>query len=212
MRTLPFTAVLPALVVAILVAAPARAQEIALEPDSRVRLAGTSTLHDWACEATEMNTRLIAPGTIDHLAVRPQPDQGIGELTLPISALECGDDRMERQMRDVLRASEFPEIRYLLTAYRSTPEHGDLTIEASGTITVAGVTRPLVVQVEGSVDDAGILHAAGTASFRMTDFGLQPPSAFFGLLKAGDLVRVRFDLRARVGDAHAASRYLSAAP
>lgn len=212
MRTLPFTPRLFLLAAAILFAAPAHAQNIPLEPGSRVQLTGTSTLHDWACEATEMNTRLIAAGAITRADVRSQANQGIGELTLPIAALECGDDRMERQMRDVLRAAEFPEIRYLLTGYRMTPERGELTIEASGTITVAGVTRPLVVQVEGKVDDTGILHAAGAASFRMTDFGLRPPSAFFGLLKAGDLVGVQFDLRARVDEVRSGSRYLSAAP
>ena len=211
MRTLPFAVGLSVLAAAILPAAPVGAQRIALEPGSRVQLMGTSTLHDWACEATEMSTRLIA-GTISRIDARPQPDQALGELTLPIAGLECGDDRMERQMRDVLRASEFPEIRYLLITYRMAPELGELTIEASGTITVAGVTRPLVVQVEGMVDDAGILHAAGAASFRMTDFGLQPPSAFFGLLKAGDVVSVRFDLRAVVGDVHGGFPYRSAAP
>lgn len=205
------TRALPSLALVWVSTAVAFGQGVPLEAGSHVRLKGTSTLHDWACEAGGMDARLLAPDAIVQIQLQPE-DQGIGELTLAIASLECGDNRMERQMREVLRAGEFPVIHYLLTGYRRTPERGELSIEATGAITVAGVTRPLVVQVEGHVDEDGVLRAAGEASFRMTDFGLKPPTAFFGLLKAGNVVAVQFDLRTRMADLRNVPRYQPSAP
>lgn len=51
--------------------------------------------------------------------------------------------------------------------------------------------------VHGEVTASGVVRATGTVPFRMTDFGIKPPTAFFGLLKARDDVTVRFDLRVR---------------
>ncbi|MGH9361260.1 MAG: hypothetical protein ACRD2T_05030, partial [Thermoanaerobaculia bacterium] len=41
----------------------------------------------------------------------------------------------------------------------------------------------------------GRYRITGALELKMTDFGIQPPTALMGLIRAGDGLRVRFDLR-----------------
>lgn len=141
-----------------------------------------------------MHVRLLTVGSpVGSTAVRAP--SGVGELRVPVAGLECGDARMERQMRDALEAATHPVIRFTLESYTVRGATQKLEVEARGTISVAGVSRPLAATVAGHVDGDGLVHATGSASIRMSDFGIERPAAFFGLLKAGDEVVVRFDLR-----------------
>ena len=183
----------------VLVPAALPAQRLELAPGSTLRLEGTSTLHGWACEAERMHVRLLAGGApVKPAAVRP--GSGLGELIVPVGELECGDARMERQMRDALQASTHPDIRFTLESYTVRGAAPTLEVEARGTISVAGVSRPLTATVAGHLDPDGLVHARGSAPIRMSDFGIERPTAFFGLLKAGDEVVVRFDLRVRADE------------
>jgi hypothetical protein len=40
------------------------------------------------------------------------------------------------------------------------------------------------------------LHGQGSLQVRMTDFGVEPPTALFGLVKAHDDILIRFHLMA----------------
>jgi polyisoprenoid-binding protein YceI len=172
----------------------AAAQQVRLEPGSTVRVEGSSALHRWSCTAGSFTARVLRDST---QSAAEGAATVLGELLLPIADLECGDDRMERQMRAALKNTDHPHIRYALREYQV--QHGDtaFTIETTGTIAVAGVERPIDMLVHGAVNDSGVIRATGSAPFRMSDFGIKPPTAFFGLLKASDEVTVRFELRVR---------------
>lgn len=183
----------------VMVPAALPAQRLELAPGSTLRLEGTSTLHGWVCEAGRMHARLL-PGEAPVKPAAVRAPSGVGELLVPVAELECGDARMERQMRDALQADAHPDIRFTLESYTVRGAAPDLAVEARGTISVAGVSRPLTATVAGHLDADGLVHATGSAPIRMSDFGIERPTAFFGLLRAGDEVVVRFDLRVRADE------------
>lgn len=86
-----------------------------------------------------------------------------------------------------------------------TTRHPTITIEGTGLepardgewrmtarLSIRGVTRPVLLQlrIEG-------LRATGNTTFRLTDFGLKPPSALLGAIGTMDEILIRFEVTAR---------------
>ncbi|MFC7639736.1 YceI family protein [Streptosporangium lutulentum] len=99
-----------------------------------------------------------------------------------------GSDREEIEKnlrRKVLHTERHPTITFRSARVDGTAE----AFRVEGDLTIVGVTRP--VTLRGSLAEG---HARGSASIVQTHWGIQPYSAFFGALKLGDEVEVRFDL------------------
>src|SRR5688572_21589283 len=108
-----------ALVLSMLAAAGAAAQpagsqkvRLVLRPESRLWIEGGSNLHDWKCDAKSV----VAEVTITREAPRSDPT-GVqsGTLTVPAAALECGNDKMNENLRKALKANQHAEIRFVVT-------------------------------------------------------------------------------------------------
>ena len=175
-----------ALLLATLVGGERRNLPLALGDESVLELRGGSTVKDWSCTTSALRAW-----------VRSAAGAGLaGDLRVPVAALECGDDRMESDLRDAVREDQHPSIAFSLTGWDLAPGAGGFRGVARGRLTLAGVARDVEVAVEGEPDASGGVRAVGRTDLLMTSFGIEPPSALFGLIKARDRVEVRFDLRA----------------
>lgn len=169
---------------------------VPLEEGSVLRLEGSSTLTDWTCATSSVAAWLHGVPATDPRAGDGAP---VGELRVAVATLECGDDRMERDLREAVREGEHPDIAFALTGWELLPDGERFHGRAVGRLTLAGVTAPVEVTVPAEAEPSGGVRAVGRAHLLMTSFGIRPPSAFFGLVKARDAVMVSFDLRADAG-------------
>lgn len=168
---------------------PAQPPTYTLAPDSRLWIEGTSTLHDWTCEAE----RLAGQIRFDDATQRALATT----VTVPVDQLECKNGTMNRKMRDALQADAHPSVRFVLLEATSTAdEDGTFTLAATGELTVAGTTQPIAMTVEGTVQDDDTVRFTGSYPMQMSDFGVDPPSAMLGTLKTGDAITVYFDVTA----------------
>ena len=175
-----------ALLLATLVGGERRDLPVALEEESVLELRGGSTIKDWSCTTSALRAW-----------VRSGAGAGLSaDLRVPVAALECGDDRMESDLREAVREVEHPSIAFSVTGWELAPEADGFRGVARGRLTLAGVARDVEVAVRGEPDASGGVRAVGSTDLLMTSFGIEPPSALFGLIKARDRVEVRFDLRA----------------
>lgn len=150
-----------------------------------VWLEGSFTLGSFSCTATAVVATIDVDVTNGDRPVA-------ASLSLPTRGLDCGNRAMERDLHRAVRADTYPEIRYAFDTADVSVVGDFVTI--GGRLTLAGVTRELVVSgryTRGS----GALAARGSATFRMTEFDVQPPTALMGLIRARDRIIVRFDLR-----------------
>lgn len=180
------------LLAALLLAAPA---QLVLEPPTRLFLEGDSNVRRWSCDSSELRlTSFVETGTDGEApAVRSLV------FELEVASLRCGDEHMEAKLRESLKAEQFPVIRYRLGGARlvRTGPAGQHFILTRGTLTVAGVERQVDLLVLASASPRGDLRALGSLALRMSDFGVDPPSAFLGLVQSKDELLVRFDFRGR---------------
>lgn len=164
-----------------------------------IKVSGTSNAHDWTCEAerfgAELQVRTEEAGGVPSAVAR-------AAVTVPVEALDCGDGKMEGNLRKALRADDHPTIAFAMTGHEMAPDPstpGSFHVLAKGTLTIAGWTQPIELTVDGAVE-GDRLHIRGSHQMTMTDFGVKPPTAMLGLLKTGDRVTVEFDLTTRYGE------------
>jgi hypothetical protein len=77
---------------------------------------------------------------------------------------------------------------------KTLPKPPDLTAEFDtvGRLSIAGVTRTLKMPVTVKALEDQQFEISGSTKIRMTDFGVTPPTAIFGLLRTGDQITIHF--------------------
>jgi polyisoprenoid-binding protein YceI len=187
MRTRPLSLLLLVLVFGAPGPGPER---YGLLEESRFWIDGSSTAGSFTCAAREVHgTGQVAPSS---------PPQVAGRVTVPVRAFDCGNRRMNADFADALRAQAHPSIRFeVRSAEVVGPTDARWTrARAAGTLEIAGVARPLAVEVDGRPLPDGHVRLRGRMPMRMTDFGVRPPTGLLGLVRAHDRIVVRFDLLA----------------
>jgi polyisoprenoid-binding protein YceI len=158
--------------------------------DPEIIIEGTSNVHDWEEKVETLN----GSGTITWNT------DGSFNLTALFIKVDCKAIKsshgsiMDGKTYDALKADKFPTITYKLTTPLTNikPSASGITITTDGQITIAGVTKPISMQVVVIGNSGGQLLFQGTKIIKMTDFGVSPPTAFMGAMKVGDNVTLKF--------------------
>lgn len=187
---------------------------------SEVTLRGTATIGAWSAKSSDPDAQVDLPAQLDSIdavfdRVAREPRVGlplfearladvnaIARVTVPVKSLKGDSPGMERDMRASLKANQFPTISFVLDQVSSietaggADAHGQsgLRIRGVGDLTVAGATRRTSIEATVIRDAAGIFAAHAQVTLLMSDFGITPPTALFGLIKAGNTITVAFDL------------------
>ena len=167
------------------------------QPGSKVRIEGTSTIHDWTVEsqmiggAMELDTSTAA----DLLSMKVKPKV---EVAIPVRSLKSGKKPMDTVMYNAMKQADHPKIEYRLgelTPKGAGEKPDTFVYTATGALTVSGVTRTNLMTVNISRIDKNQLKVTGTTNLKMTDFGIKPPAPdlALGLIKTGDDIKITFE-------------------
>ena len=153
-------------------------------------ISGTSTMHPYTVSTKTLKVTSGIAGAADVKALL-QPDalQNFA-VQIPVNTFVSDKDGLTKQMAKALKADKHPVITFKLTGY--TVEAA--TIKANGTLTVAGVEKPIDIALDVK-EQAGALHVRGSRELLMTTFGVKPPTMFMGMLKTDDKVTIKFELQ-----------------
>jgi polyisoprenoid-binding protein YceI len=168
---------------------------IAVSPESKLWIEGTSTIHDWTCKATSLDAAIEVDAAAAQLAAAPPKMLKKVLVKVPVRSLKCGHGGMDDNMYKALKADSDPQISYILASFEPANEEAtEFTLKTVGTLTIAGKENKLQMDVAAVRLPDGTVKATGTVPIKMTDFGIKPPTAIFGRIKAGDDVKVKFEL------------------
>lgn len=169
-------------------------------PASRLWLEGTSTLHDYRSETSQLEGSVVA----DLSELDQRTDLGLSfktvDLEIPVKTLHSGDRKLDANMYDAMNSDDHPVIRYrLLRTERLKDTSGALekpfTYRTTGVLEVAGIEKEITMDVNVSADS--LVRVTGHKELLMSDFGIDPPSMMLGLLKTDDRVVIGFDVQLR---------------
>ena len=169
-----------------LIASTAVAQEAYTVKDFKMSVAGTSTLHDWESEITQVNASAALDLDGAQLA-------GISKLkvTIPAKGIVSTKGRiMDNKTYDALKSAQHPKITFTLT--KATLSNSK--VQATGQLTIAGTTKTVSLSADSKAGKAGAITFAGRYSLKMTDYNMAPPTAMMGTIKTGDEVTIKYQL------------------
>lgn len=183
-----------------LAVAAAGAQEtarVAVSPESKLWIEGTSNLHGWSCKATTLDAAVELDAAVAaQLTVAPPKALKKVQVKVPVKSIKCGHGGMDDNVYKALKADESPDISYILATFEAAPGEAkdSFTLHTVGTLTIAGKENKVSMDVLATRLADGSVKATGMVPIKMTDFGIKPPTAIFGRLKTGDEVKVNFEL------------------
>jgi hypothetical protein len=189
-------------------------------PSSEVVLDGSSNVAAWRCRGTTIQAEMTVATTAAHLneVIDRVEDGNIGvwmarpqmgrfpvpefDLAVPVATFRCGNRVMESDMREALKADRHPNVAFAFRELRGGVHHdldtGLYHATIVGDLTLAGVTRTIDVAISAQRLSRSSFRVRAELPLRMTDFGITPPSALFGAIRARNSLTVRFDLMLHV--------------
>ena len=189
-----------ALALTMVCAGVARAQEsvrVPVTPDSKLWIDGTSNLHSWSCKAEKFDAAVeFDVAAAAQLASAPPKALKKVEVKVPVKALKCGHGGMDDNLYKALNADRAPDVTYILGTFDAVPGDSStmFALQTQGTLSIAGKENALSMQVFATRLADGSVKATGAVTIKMTDYGINPPTAIFGRLKTGNDVKVNFEL------------------
>ncbi|WP_395260135.1 YceI family protein [Halalkalibaculum sp. DA3122] len=166
--------------------------------ESSMTIEGTSTIHDWEADVEEMKLTADLSENLFESAV-PASAEFIKALSFSavVESIESGKGGMNNKIYDALKEKDHPEITYTLSEAElvsSDESTGTFTLDTTGELTVAGTTQTISFPVEGTLSDGENVRFQGSYSLNMKDYDVDPPSAVFGTIKAGEEVTISFNV------------------
>jgi len=174
------------------------------KPGSKVKIEGTSSLHDWEMEGqiiggfvelesgVQLDKTPAAPPGLkdDKLNVKAQ-------VKIPVRSIKSGKDLMDGVMQEAMKQKQFPSIDYRVTDLVLRPHVAGNPLEftAKGELTIAGVTNKVNMFVTLETLPQNKLKITGTTALKMTAYGVTPPKPKIGLgvLSTGDDIKLTFE-------------------
>ena len=198
-RNISFTLLL-LLITAGLSAQPAGRTQLQVLPESKLRLDGNSTMHEYSAAASVISgTILVDSSLFSAVSAGLSRLFRQAELKIPVKKMNSGNEKLDDKMYDALKADDHPDITFRLTS--DTTVSGTLKdtlkVNASGILSVAGKENPVELSFSLVRDQDNTVSIKGSKELLMSDFGIEPPSMMLGLLKTEDKVVIHFDLRLR---------------
>ncbi|MBU3741708.1 MAG: YceI family protein [Candidatus Kapabacteria bacterium] len=173
---------------------------IHIEEGSRLFIEGTSNINSFECLCNDrFNPR--------NVRVRVDDEQRTiaftgTTLALKTAQLDCDNSKINKDLCTALKAEEFPTINIALhqatIVGRPVNETDWTDIQASASLTITDQTRKVTLSVKGRKLSDGRYRFVSVKELKMSDFGIEPPTALFGLIKVRDRIKINFDLIVKV--------------
>jgi polyisoprenoid-binding protein YceI len=158
-----------------------------------VTIKGTSTMHDWESDVTQVS--LSGEFTLDGTTLKSINTANLEMQTKSIKSKKQSS-MMDNRTYSTLKADQNPKIKFALTKVNSLKANGaEYAISLNGNLTLAGSTLNTELTMKAKVLSNNILEFSGTKKLKMSDYGIKPPSFMMGALKVGDEVTITYTIQ-----------------
>jgi polyisoprenoid-binding protein YceI len=161
-----------------------------LSKEYSVTINGTSNLRNWqekvGAVTGEMAAAVNEDGTVDLVSIR---------IKMEVLSIKSDMGRvMDNKTYEALKAATYPEILFTLSAPLKLTQVRDCptAIPVKGNLVLAGISKPVIMLVKTFEIRQGILQFEGSQAIKMSDYGVRPPTALFGTMRAGPDITIGF--------------------
>lgn len=190
MKKLNFKYLILSVLSIVVMYATARAQETFKinAPASKLLVSGTSSIHDWemkasgfSCEASiQMDENSVASIT----AVN---------FSCPVEGIKSDNKIMDGKTHKALNSAKYPEIKFQFAKGNTVNVSGQKS-NLKGDLIIAGQKKEVDMIFSIVGENQNEIMVKGEVPLKMSDFGIEPPTAMMGTLKTGDEVLIKYEL------------------
>jgi hypothetical protein len=157
-----------------------------------IKVLGTSNLHSWSMEDKDVSCSARFTYAADK--VIPAALASLS-FTFPVHGLTSGRSGMDSKAYDAMKAKDSGSISFTATASTITPGTGNaFEVKSDGNLTIAGVTRPVVLRAACEVKADGVVSCTGTDVLKMSDYQIRPPTYMLGALRTANTLKIAFNM------------------
>jgi polyisoprenoid-binding protein YceI len=165
----------------------------------KMTISGTSTLHDWTSDVTEINFKGMVQAGDETLASIKKV-----QVSIPVEGIKSTKGKtMDKKTWEALESEEHPNVECSLTSFDIKENGKKFNITGKGELTMAGTTKPITLTLNAQFTEDGNLKFTGSKALKMTDFNIDPPRALLGTLKTGDDITIDFTVTMKPTDSSA---------
>ena len=168
----------------------------AVPNSSKVRVDGTSTIHDWSVESTALGGYVEFDPAFDLNKPALGRVNAHCDVRIFVRQLKSGKTDMDNVMYDSMKEKDHRRIDYRLSemTLKEAPRSPDapFLFDTKGELVVAGVTNKIQMPVSLFRIGADKLKFTGSTSVKMTSFGITPPTKL-AVFSTGDDVKLTFE-------------------
>jgi polyisoprenoid-binding protein YceI len=162
-----------------------------LSRNYEVTINGTSNLRDWQEKVGDVSGDVTA-------VVKEDGRVELSSIRIRMRVLSIKSDMgrvMDNKTYEALKAPSYPEILFSVSAPIRLVQVRDCqtAIQVKGELVLAGVCKPVTMLVKTFEIRQGNLSFEGSQRIMMSDYGVKPPSALFGAMRAGPEITIRFN-------------------
>lgn len=167
--------------------------------ESRLWIRGSSNVNQFECQADNYSGEATVPEAEESPSIiNASSELLLLKIDIEVDSFECGKQKMNKDLQKALQAEKFPEITFLYQDATLISEPKDMNdgfrLRVFGLLTVAGTTKEIDFSTEAYYINQQRVRAVGETTINMTDFGVEPPTALMGLIRANEELTVNFDL------------------
>lgn len=155
-----------------------------------VMISGTSNLRDWKDSVGTVTGNIVADlnedGTVNLREIH---------IKMEVRSIRSNiGPALDKKTYRALRSDANPDILFLLSDPVKVTQviAGGRPLSLKGYLTLAGVCRPVTMQVDALTLIQGKLLFEGSQSISMTDYDVKPPAVLFGTVRAHPRITILF--------------------
>ena len=173
--------------------------EYKIEHTSELSIKVTTNVNSFDCSSREVLPTQVLTGFLNAEKQSARFEHAV--LQLHVNTLDCDNGKINSDLQKALNADRYPFITIKIhsaKARRKVKRYEWVEIDAKSTLTVHGVSLPIVLQVRGKRTGADTFHFKAEHTIKMTDHKVDPPTALLGMIKVEDEITFHLDIKVKV--------------
>jgi polyisoprenoid-binding protein YceI len=168
-------------------------QSLKMAGSSKVWIDGTSTLHDWKCDAKGIFGNFSIPEDVFGSKVGEDIDIK-AYIQIPVNKIWNKEEKLVENLREALEDDKFSSIKYtVIKATVISSDANNAKVRTNGKLAIHGNEKTVTIDVQLAKQASG-MEAKGSYSLKMKDYDVDPPTMFLGTIKTGNEIKISFEL------------------